>query len=109
MEHKYTERDGGAINRLGECHPREAEALATREALSWIKETSWSNIDVESDALQLIKAIQDGQQESAFGVIVEDIKDLSTSISGIEFTYVKRSANRVVQNPAKAWFYVLLP
>ncbi|CAH9089593.1 unnamed protein product [Cuscuta epithymum] len=93
---------GDAINRVGECLPCEAEALAIREALSWIKTAGWSNVDVESDALQLTRAIQSKGNESAFGIIVDDINEISASITGIEFSHVKRSANRAAHDLAKA-------
>ncbi|CAH9075014.1 unnamed protein product [Cuscuta epithymum] len=93
---------GGAINRTGVFLPREAEALAVREALSWLKEAGWDHIDLETDSLQLIKSIQSGEDESSFGVIVGDIRELSTSFNDITFAHVRRSANRAAHDMAKA-------
>lgn len=41
----------------GNFTPREAEAVAIREALSWLKLHNFDNVHVESDSLQVVQCL----------------------------------------------------
>ena len=43
--------------REGLVSPDVAEAIGLKEALSWIKDNSWSNVVVESDALVVVQEV----------------------------------------------------
>lgn len=52
-----------------------AEAIAIREALSWIKVHIWSNVEVESDYLLIIQAIRYSSGTLSYlGRVVEEYK-----------------------------------
>ncbi|CAH9139859.1 unnamed protein product [Cuscuta epithymum] len=92
----------GGVDKWYGSSPKVAEALAIREALSWLKQSGWDYINVESDALQVISSINSGSDGSLSGVIIDDIRDMSTSFTSIYFTHMKRSANRVAHDLARA-------
>ncbi|CAH9135001.1 unnamed protein product, partial [Cuscuta epithymum] len=92
----------GGVNTCHGCSPAVAEALSIREALSWLKQQGWDNIDVESDSIQIISRIKSGSDDSLPGLIVEDIRDISSGFTSISFSHVKRSANRVAHDLARA-------
>ncbi|CAH9119485.1 unnamed protein product, partial [Cuscuta epithymum] len=91
----------GAICWTGDYFPHEAEALAMREAINWIKCEGWEELEAESDAAQLVTSIREGPDDSSFGLIVGDIIELSTSFTSISFAHVRRSANRVAHELAR--------
>ena len=43
----------------GFSNPREVEALAIHEALSWIRRRGWRQVEVESDCWEVVQAILD--------------------------------------------------
>ncbi|XP_019166893.1 PREDICTED: uncharacterized protein LOC109162664 [Ipomoea nil] len=73
---------------------KEAEALCVREALSWLKATGLGGVDVEMDSQLVCNAIHSVSFGSAFGNLVDDVKELASEIEDVEFYFVKRSANR---------------
>ncbi|VFQ72813.1 unnamed protein product [Cuscuta campestris] len=46
------------LHMSGSYSPKEAEAISTREALSWLKDYNWPNIIIGSDCLSNIEALQ---------------------------------------------------
>nr|GMC71932.1 conserved hypothetical protein [Ipomoea batatas] len=44
----------GAVGKVGDVLPREAETLAVREALSWLKGQAFDGVLIEIVALQII-------------------------------------------------------
>uniref|UniRef100_A0A803P3E2 RNase H type-1 domain-containing protein n=1 Tax=Cannabis sativa TaxID=3483 RepID=A0A803P3E2_CANSA len=51
------------------------EALGIKEALSWIKNKTWNNVELESDSLLSVQAIRSNQNvSSTFGIIIEDCR-----------------------------------
>lgn len=64
-----------------------------REALSWLKDTSMGNVDVETDSELLFIALNCSSFHSAFGILVDDVKELTSMINDVEFMCVRRSAD----------------
>ncbi|XP_019166531.1 PREDICTED: uncharacterized protein LOC109162266 [Ipomoea nil] len=83
---------------------KEAEALCIREALSCLKETGLGSVDVKMDSQIVFNAIRSVSFNSAFGYLVDDVKDLASVIEDIEFNFVKRSANRAAHFVAREAF-----
>ncbi|XP_019163573.1 PREDICTED: uncharacterized protein LOC109159918 [Ipomoea nil] len=80
--------------RPGPLSPREAEALAVREALSWLKRHHWDGLVVETDAEILLTHLHK-LSRSPFGLLIEDITALLSSFNDITFRHVRRTANAV--------------
>ena len=74
-----------------------AEAVAFREALSWIKECGWDRVLFESDAQVLIVSINNASLDdlSPFGLLVQDCKLLLSSYEEARCAFIHRSANDV--------------
>ncbi|XP_073152648.1 uncharacterized protein [Henckelia pumila] len=73
-------------------NPTTAEALSIKEALSWLKSVDCSQIIVESDALLVIKALNNSEPDSSsLSLIVEDCKILARDFSSCHFVFVFRS------------------
>ena len=82
--------------------PREAEALAVREALSWIKNLQLSKIIVEIDCLNVYSAlVSHDTSPNGFGLIIVDCQALALLVGEVRFSFVRRSANVVAHNMAK--------
>ncbi|XP_073152693.1 uncharacterized protein [Henckelia pumila] len=78
----------------GSNDPALAEALAIREALSWIKDLHFPSIIVESDALTITDALNNSILDcSALNLIIEDCKLLARDVSSCTFVFARRSAN----------------
>nr|GMD88427.1 uncharacterized protein LOC109155154 [Ipomoea batatas] len=77
----------------GLYNAKEAEAIAVREALSWIKELNIDYVQVETDALLVIQGLQKNSCVSSFDLILEDIHKLASHFLCISFMFAKRSAN----------------
>ncbi|XP_019189430.1 PREDICTED: uncharacterized protein LOC109183825 [Ipomoea nil] len=80
---------------------REAEAMGTREALSWIKEKGWKRVILETDALIVTQAVAGGNNISPFGSIIEDIRELMRQLPMVCFRFVPRRKNMVAHTLAK--------
>lgn len=73
-----------------------AEAIAFKEALSWIKSKDWNNIVLETDCFKVIQALRSSLVTSSpFGLVISDCKQLLSTIANAAFCFVKRSANSV--------------
>ncbi|XP_043817796.1 uncharacterized protein LOC110626663 [Manihot esculenta] len=74
-----------------------AEAVAFREALSWIKECGWDQVLFESDAQVLIVSINNASLDdlSPFGLLIQDCKLLLSSYEEARCAFIHRSANDV--------------
>lgn len=52
-----------------------AEAMAIKEALSWVKELDWQGVIVESDCLVAVQAVRSkAAMASPFGCIIEQCR-----------------------------------
>lgn len=71
-----------------------AEALAIREALSWIHSTNLSNVIIEFDAEDVVQATNSGQiMNSEVGLIIQDCCFLVSQVINIHCSHIRRSAN----------------
>ncbi|XP_031106138.1 uncharacterized protein LOC116010768 [Ipomoea triloba] len=77
----------------GVFSPKEAEAVAIREALSWIKSSRLDHVILETDALTVVQCLNSNLGESSFDLIVLDIKDRLSWFSNVFISFIKRSAN----------------
>nr|GMD40824.1 Transposon TX1 uncharacterized [Ipomoea batatas] len=87
----------GVVDREGACLAREAEALAMREALSWLKNANFDNFILETDAKLLLDHISTDNW-TPYGLILQDIRHLFSQFSNAIFHFVKRYANFVAQH-----------
>nr|GMD52496.1 uncharacterized protein LOC109191080 [Ipomoea batatas] len=81
--------------------PKEAEAMAIREALSWTKRHGVSKIQVESDALQIVQSLKLSSYDSSFDLVILDIKDMLRSLHHVDISHVSRTANSVAHSLAR--------
>uniref|UniRef100_A0A803P349 Reverse transcriptase zinc-binding domain-containing protein n=1 Tax=Cannabis sativa TaxID=3483 RepID=A0A803P349_CANSA len=79
----------------GKVAPEIAEIMGIREALSWLKNRSYSHAAVETDSLVCVDAIRSKERlHSGFGFIVEECKFIFQNLSNVTLYFVKRSVNR---------------
>lgn len=87
--------------------PIMAEAMAFKEALSWMEEHGWYDATVESDCLGVVQAIRSRMaMRSYFGSIVEDCRVLLQRLHNVTVFFVKRSANMVAHHLARESYYL---
>ncbi|XP_074362405.1 uncharacterized protein LOC141702670 [Apium graveolens] len=80
-----------------------AEALAIKEALSWIKEYDWQEVVLESDCLAAVQAVRSKvEMRSSFGLVVEECRREIRLSNIISLLFIKRSANTVAHCIARA-------
>ena len=101
---------------MGALDCRVAEAMAFREALSWLKKLGKHNIFVELDNLNVVEAIRSKtKDDSYFGVVISDCLDIIKDLRSLCVYFVRRSANsaahalaRVASSMSgqKEWFSV---
>ena len=74
-----------------------AEAIAFREALSWIKECGWDRVLFEFDAQVLVMSVNCVLLDdlSSFGFLVQDCKLFLSSYEEAKCVFVHKSANNV--------------
>ncbi|CAH9053323.1 unnamed protein product [Cuscuta epithymum] len=85
---------GGASPRQGVVSVLEAELIGIREALSWLLDSEWRDVEVESDASLAIMEITKGSSNSSYGLVADDVRDIAKNFSGISFSHIRRSTNR---------------
>lgn len=83
--------------------PKEAEAIAVLEALSWLKSNTMDKCILESDCLQVVQALKSMASDdiSYFDLIISDIKDACNHFSDISIMFSRRSVNRVAHELAR--------
>ncbi|KAH9666707.1 reverse transcriptase domain-containing protein [Citrus sinensis] len=87
---------------VGNFEAREAEALGVREVLSWLKNTQFFPIIIETDCLQVFNALIDSKDyQNGFGLIISDCRALAHSLKEVTFSFVRRSANTAAHVVAK--------
>ncbi|XP_019181794.1 PREDICTED: uncharacterized protein LOC109176854 [Ipomoea nil] len=91
-------------NRLiGEEDPFMAEILGVKEALTWIKTQAFNNIMLESDCLNFCTAFNSCFSDFSYaGLVVKQCKSIATDIGNVSVSHIKRSANRVTHELARA-------
>nr|GMC47434.1 uncharacterized protein LOC109164833 [Ipomoea batatas] len=90
-----------AVPVTGVCSPTEAETMAIRELLSWLKDQSPSQVLIETDALKVVQGLNSCSFDSAFDLLLCDVRDLLRSFSSTFISFVKRSANRAAHLVAR--------
>ena len=79
-----------------------AEVLAMRRGLSLALEIGLSNVQVESDASNLIKSLQSVKEDfSDAGNMLEDCKMLIRNFTAVEYYHVRRQGNKAAHGFAK--------
>ncbi|XP_062112468.1 uncharacterized protein LOC133823623 [Humulus lupulus] len=87
----------------GRVIPNMVEALGIKEALSWIKRKGWSKVILESDCLNVVNAIKSTScMVSPYGLLIQECKQLLSKLNDVCVMFVKRSANKVAHNLARA-------
>lgn len=86
----------------GVWRPREAEAIALKEDLSWIIELQYKECMFETDSRTLVQACKRDPDESFFGTIVGDCIHLLKHINLVLIQFAFRSANSVAHVLARA-------
>nr|GMD88119.1 uncharacterized protein LOC109155154 [Ipomoea batatas] len=71
-----------------------AEAIAIREALSWLKSRCMDNIQIESDALLVVEGIKNSNGCTYLDLILSDIRCLALNFHSLCFVFAKRSTNK---------------
>ncbi|KAL6182332.1 hypothetical protein ACLB2K_043755 [Fragaria x ananassa] len=93
---------GGYYGRVANVtSPDLVEAYAGRLACEMDRKLQLFPIVLESDCLNLVKAIQSDMEDSAFGMIVEDIKQDLLSLNSFFFSHVFRESNLVAHKLAR--------
>ncbi|XP_012842432.1 PREDICTED: uncharacterized protein LOC105962666 [Erythranthe guttata] len=78
----------------GNLHPAECEATAALKELLLAREKGWTNVVVEGDNLQVITALQHGENDlSSFSLLLDECLRLSLDIEYCSFNFVKRTGN----------------
>ncbi|CAH9106024.1 unnamed protein product, partial [Cuscuta epithymum] len=83
---------GGCKTGAGNFTPLEAELISIREALSWLKNWEWNQLEIESDSLQAIQEIRSGTGLSYSALLAGDIRELKRSFATVSFSHIRRSA-----------------
>lgn len=78
----------------GVFSPKEAEALAIREALSWSKMHNLDYMQIETDSLLTVQGLSHLEFVSSFDLLLADVKDSLSNFAHCSISFVKRSANR---------------
>uniref|UniRef100_A0A803PMN5 RNase H type-1 domain-containing protein n=1 Tax=Cannabis sativa TaxID=3483 RepID=A0A803PMN5_CANSA len=87
----------------GQVEPVLAEAIGIREALSWIKDSRWQDVYVETDCLNVVQAIHcSTEMISLFGLVIKDCKKMLANLNNVFVSFIKRSANVVAHSFARA-------
>ncbi|KAL8136154.1 hypothetical protein AgCh_010667 [Apium graveolens] len=75
-------------------HPTLAEALAIKEALSWIKTMEWNVVTIESDCLVVVQMIRSSApMRSRLGQVIQECKEIIREANNLKLYFIKRSAN----------------
>ncbi|XP_074377018.1 uncharacterized protein LOC141718535 [Apium graveolens] len=78
-------------------HPTLAEAMAVKEALSWVKRVknmAWEEVTIESDCLVVMQMIRNSApMRTRLGQIIQDCRELIKKAHNLKLYFIKRSAN----------------
>ncbi|VFQ81500.1 unnamed protein product [Cuscuta campestris] len=93
-----------SIKCRGSFGPREAEAIAVKEALSWIKSKGWKQVLVETDCKEVVDSLNSTIMDwSYFNSIIEDCKRLQMLCAGdLNFCFTPRSGNEAAHLLARS-------
>lgn len=78
------------------------EAMAIKEALSWIDRAYWTHMILETDFLVVVQAIRiKTPMRSNFGLVIKDCRSLMQRLHTVSLFFVKQSANMVAHALAR--------
>ncbi|XP_019190315.1 PREDICTED: uncharacterized protein LOC109184732 [Ipomoea nil] len=98
---RFIAAKSGRLN--GENDPFIAEVLAAKEALTWIKEQGLNNIILESDCLLFCNAFHSRSVDFSYvGLYIKQCRSIAMDIGIVHVSHVRRSANRVAHELARA-------
>ena len=87
---------------IGCFHPKIAELMGIREALSWVKNEDWSQVVIEMDAFSVYQALNSPEHyASPFGLLLQDYLRIVNDISNVIFSFVRRTGNCIAHELAK--------
>ncbi|XP_060965224.1 uncharacterized protein LOC115719983 [Cannabis sativa] len=83
-------------SKTGVVSPEIVEVVGMKEALSWIKTKHLTEVEIETDSLVAVQAINGSvQMPSQFGLLVQDCRLLLSELQNVFISFIKRYANRV--------------
>lgn len=86
----------------GLFNPKLAEAIACREAFSWLKSCNVTSIRFESDCMAVVEALTKRKADrSHTGLIIEQCHSLITDFQDFSCRHIPRSANQVSHTLAR--------
>ncbi|XP_019157659.1 PREDICTED: uncharacterized protein LOC109154289 [Ipomoea nil] len=87
----------------GKCtfNSKETEAMAVREALTWIKSHGINFVQAKTDALQVVQRLDQTVGDSSFDLILFDIKHFLLSVDQVAISHVSRTANTITHRLAR--------
>lgn len=78
------------------------EAVVIREALSWVKDRRKDFVIMEIDCLHMAQAVNSlATDDSTFGLIINDCKNILATLQHVRVAHVKRSANTAAHRLAR--------
>ncbi|XP_063943206.1 uncharacterized protein LOC135150605 [Daucus carota subsp. sativus] len=107
--------DGELIEARAVVHPHlvapvVAEAMAFKEALSWMDARGWHESIIKSDCLPMVQAVRSKvPMRSYFGLIIEECWRLLQRLSKITLFFVKQSANMVAHQVVRESYFLSGP
>ena len=85
----------------------EAEILACRMAMEFVREAGFTELVIEGDNVNVMKSVSaSGADQSRLGHIIQDIKWLTQGLRKVSFSYVRRVANSVAHGLARYAKYI---
>ncbi|XP_019198266.1 PREDICTED: uncharacterized protein LOC109192125 [Ipomoea nil] len=83
--------------------PLMAEAIAVKEALTWLKDLGQNNLIIESDCLNFCTAFNSRLVDFSYvGTVAKQCHLIARDIGNVSVRHIKRSANRVAHVLARA-------
>ncbi|KAB2605235.1 hypothetical protein D8674_004952 [Pyrus ussuriensis x Pyrus communis] len=84
------------------CGAAQVEAVAVRACLVWAGDRGFQNFQCESDSLQIVQASRNPSTDlSDIGQVMEDIKELLSTITGAILTHTCSKANNAAHRLAR--------
>ncbi|XP_074356663.1 uncharacterized protein LOC141696419 [Apium graveolens] len=84
------------------CSVLEAEIVAIREGLRWLEDFTFSRVEVESDSLLFVQAINSPQVNLLeIGFIIDECRDILECRTGWSLSFAKRHANKAAHLMAR--------
>ncbi|XP_073275463.1 uncharacterized protein [Primulina huaijiensis] len=82
---------------------KDAEAMAFKEALSWIESMNVQEVIFESDSKIVVEAISsETEDNSEFGAIISECREVIRQKPSFSVCFTRRQANKVAHNLARA-------